>query len=79
MRAAGVVVVHPFSDGLPCLIETEEQRLVQELVPHLAIEAFDIAVLHGLAGGDVMPIDLVVSTPGEDGMRGEFSSIAPAE
>ena len=75
MRPYRVVVHHPCSDHRSCVIKAEEQRLIQQLIAHLAIEAFDIAILHGLARGDLVPVDLVVFAPGEDGIRREFSSI----
>lgn len=43
-------------------------RLVQQLVPHLAIEALDVAVLHGLPRHDVVPLDPLILRPGEDGV-----------
>ena len=75
MRPCGVVVLDPRGDHLAGLIEREEQCLIQQLVPHLAIEALDVAVLHGLARHDVMPVDPVFLRPGEDGMRGELRAI----
>jgi hypothetical protein len=75
----GVVVFDPLSDGLARMLETEEQGFIQEFVPHLAIEAFDITVRHWLTGRDVVPIDLVIPTPGEDSVRSELGAIAPTE
>jgi hypothetical protein len=45
VRPSGVVVLDPLGDRLPGLVEREEQGLVQQLVPHLAIEAFNVAIL----------------------------------
>ncbi len=50
-----VVVGNPGSDDLPSLIEVEEQALVEKLVAHAAVEGFNVAVLHRLAGCDVVP------------------------
>lgn len=55
-------------DRFARLVEIEEQCLVQEFVAHFAVEALDIAVLRGLARRGVMPIDLVIPSPGDDGM-----------
>ena len=52
-----VVILDPCSDHLASLIELEEQRFIQELIADLAVEALDMAVLHGLAWHDVMPVD----------------------
>ena len=75
MWPRGVVVFHPCRNDCSCVIETEEQCLVQRFIAHLAIEALDITILHGLSWRDVMPVDLVILAPGEDGIGGEFSSI----
>lgn len=56
MRAAGVAVFHIFSDCLSCVIEAAELSFVEEFVPHLAVEALDIAVLYGLAGGSLISL-----------------------
>ena len=48
------------------MVEIEEERLVEKLVAHPAIEAFDEAVLHWLAGCDVVPVDLMILCPAED-------------
>lgn len=50
MRPRGVVVLSPPIDRLPGLVEGEEQGLVQKLVPHLAIVALGVAVLHEFSG-----------------------------
>ncbi len=64
MRSLVIVVGDPGVDLFPCMTEAEEQRLIQKLVPHAAVEAFTEAVLHGLAWGDVMPRDFVFARPG---------------
>jgi len=53
----------------------KKQGLVQQFIPHPPVEGFDEAVLHGLAGGDVVPVDGMVRRPGEDRMRGELRTI----
>jgi len=70
-----VVVLDPCGDHLASLVEIEEQCLVQELVAHLAVEALDIAVLHGFAGSDVVPVDAVIPGPGEDGMGSQLGAV----
>jgi len=54
------------------VIETEEQALVEQLITHPAVEALAEAVLHRFARGDVVPVDAVLGTPGEDGVRGQL-------
>ena len=57
------------------LCQVAEQRLVQELVPHPAVEAFDETVLHRLARRDVVPFDLVLGAPLQDRVRGQFGPV----
>src|SRR3954451_8227859 len=70
-----VVVVDPFGKRAAGVVEAEEQALVEELVAHAAVEALDVAVLHGLAFLDVVPVHQVVLRPGEDGIRGELGAV----
>jgi len=44
VRPHRIAILDPCSDHLASLIEAEEQRLIQELIAHLAIEALDIKV-----------------------------------
>lgn len=53
-----VVSFDPLSDGLARMLEAEEQHLIQWLVAHLAIDALDVVVLHGLARHANRPVAL---------------------
>ena len=75
MRSVPVVILLPCSDGGAGLSDRREQRLIQALVAEAAVEAFDEAVLHRLAGGDVMPVDLCLLAPFEDGHAGHLRSV----
>ena len=57
------------------MAKTKEQRLVEELVAHAAVEALAEGVLHRLARRDVMPGDALGLAPGENGVRGELGAI----
>ena len=46
VRPRGVVMRDPGADGFPGVIEPEEERFVQQLIAHAAVEGFDEAVLH---------------------------------
>jgi hypothetical protein len=70
-----VVVLFPCSDGGAGLSERREQRLVQLLVAEAAVETFDEAILHRLAGGDVMPCNRDLLAPFEDGHAGHFCPV----
>src|SRR5690606_41837085 len=75
MRALGIVGVDPAGDRFTGMAEVEEQGLVQKFVAHPAVERLAVAVLHGLAGGDVMPVYLHLLGPSQDGVRGELGPI----
>src|ERR1700690_619013 len=51
------LVGDPGGDLSPCIVETKEQRLVQQLVAHAAVEAFDEGVLDRLSRCDEGPVD----------------------
>jgi hypothetical protein len=57
------------------VVETEEERLVEQLVPHAPVEALADAVLHGFARSDEVPGDAVLDAPGEHGVRGELGPV----
>lgn len=58
-----------------CVIQIEEQRLVEKLIAHAAVEAFHEAALRGLARCDEVPVDAVVAAPGEHGVAGVFRPV----
>lgn len=60
------------------MIAAEEQGLVQQLVPRPPVSGFHEAILHRLAGHDVVPVDGMILRLGEDHMRGELSAIVRA-
>jgi len=75
MRPGGVVVGHPGGNRGAGLGKAGEHSLVQQFVAHPAVEAFDVAVLHGLAGRDVVPLDPVVLCPFQHGRGGQFRPV----
>src|SRR6266702_8868530 len=74
MRPRRVVVSDPSSDDLASLIEIEEQALVEKFVAHAAVEGFDVAILHRLAGRDVVPFHVMLFAPAQDSIRGELGT-----
>ena len=66
MRPLVVVVNPPFRDDPAGMVVAFEQMLVQAFISHPADEGFSEAVLHRLAGRDVVPFDPIVllATPG---------------
>ena len=65
----------PIRDFAAGMSHAQEQRLVEQLVPHAAIEAFDVAVLHRPPGSDLMPLDADLSAPCEHGIAGQLGAI----
>src|SRR5438477_13030372 len=63
VRAFGVVITAPGFQHHPGMRQRTEQGLVQQLIAQPPVEAFDEGVLHRLAGGDVMPGDLLTVRP----------------
>ena len=57
MWAVIVVVDDPTGDRRPSVVEIAEQGLVEDFVPHTAVERLTDAVLHRPSGSDVMPLD----------------------
>ena len=76
MRPGRIVIGDPGADDPPCVDHTEEQALVQQLVAHPTVEALAEAVLHRLAGGDVVPVDAVFGTPSADRVRSQLGTVA---
>src|SRR6266702_3211884 len=62
-------------DDLASLIEIEEQALVEKFVAHAAVEGFDVAILHRLAGRDVVPFHVMLFAPAQDSIRGELGTV----
>ena len=52
-----------------------EQPLVEELIAQPSDEALHEAVLHWLARRDVVPLDLAILLPGQDGVRGQLGAV----
>ncbi len=77
MRPHLVEVMSPCFELGPGVAERAEQGLVQALVPQAPVEAFAETVLLRLAGGDVMPADLLLVGPFEDGVRRQLRGKRP--
>src|SRR6185437_6184080 len=75
MRPCGVVVGNPSNDDFPSLIEIKKQALVEKLITHTPVEGFDVAVLHRLAGCDVVPFHPMLFAPAQDRVRGELGAV----
>ena len=75
MWAVVIVVVAPCRNQFLSLAQVREQVLVEAFVPQASVEALDEAVLHRLAGSDVMPIDLALLLPFQDGVGYQFRAV----
>lgn len=70
-----VVVAPPVGDDLPGLGQRGEPVLIEALVPELAVEAVDVAVLHGFARLDQQVLDAMSLCPGNKGPAGELGAV----
>ncbi len=75
MRPIGVIIGAPLNQHDPGVGDRAEQRLVKQFIPQAAVEALDKAILHRLAGCDVMPLDRVTFSPAEDRVAGQLRFI----
>jgi hypothetical protein len=85
----GVALGAPVGDQRAGMGQMALQRLVQDLVPHPAVEAFDAeqanaiaprepaTVLHRLARRDGGPFDPLPGAPLQDRVRGQFRPPTP--
>lgn len=71
MRPGSVVVGNPVGDQIAAMSQIAEQRLVQKLVPHPAVEAFHKTVLLRLAGRDVVPFDFALGASLQNRVRAQ--------
>ena len=79
MRPDVVVVVAPQGQLTAGISQAVEDLFVQAFIPQAAVEGLDVAILLRLARIDVMPLDLVVVRPLQDGLAGELGAIARRE
>jgi hypothetical protein len=70
-----VVIDSPAFDGLPRIVQSEKPVLVEALLAELAMEAFDVAVLHRSAGCDEVQCDLVLISPLVQSPGGELCAV----
>lgn len=75
MRPVGVIIDAPSFEQGAGVRERAEQGLVEQFVAQTADERLGEGILDRLARRDVMPGDLVIVRPSQDGGRGEFGSI----
>jgi hypothetical protein len=66
MWASTVVIVTPDGDFLACVEQIAKPVRIQAFVTEASIEAFDMAILHGLAGFNMVHRDLPLDAPGQE-------------
>ncbi len=75
MRSVCIVGDPPCFDDPSSVSVACEEMLVEALIPEATDEALDESVLLRLARLDVMPFDIPVAPPLEDGMAGQFRAV----
>ena len=75
VRASCVIVETPGFDDPARLLQAAEQMLVQAFIAKTADKALCKAILHRLAGRDVMPADPAFLLPLQDGVRGQLRAV----
>ena len=66
MGPLGVAICHPVRKDCPGMGRATEHGIIEKLISHPSIEAFDKTVVRGFARGDVVPLDVLRGTPVED-------------
>ena len=75
MGSVVIVVAPPCVDDEAGMTEAFEEVFVQAFIPQPAVEAFDEAVLHRLAGGDEVPGHAAFPAPSEHGVGGKLRPV----
>lgn len=75
IRAVVIVILAPSRDQVSGMAQIGEQLLVQALVTQSAIGTFHEAVLHRLARGNVVQLDIAALMPSQDGVRRQFRAV----
>ena len=71
----GIVIIGPCGDLLAGVGQAGEQRLIEQLVAHPSVEAFDEGVLGGLARRRVVPLDPALAAPFQHRVRGQLGAV----
>src|ERR1017187_6094949 len=75
VRAHPVVIDSPVFDGFPRIVQSEKPVLVEAFLAELAMEAFDVTVLHRPSWCDEVQCDLVLIGPLVQSLRGELGAV----
>src|SRR6266404_5301377 len=76
---ARVVVLAPAADSFPRIAQVAQAVEVEAFVAQLAVEAFDVAVLHRPARRDVLKSDALAYAPRVEVAAAELGSIIAAQ
>src|SRR5450631_3880234 len=79
MRTLAVVLAPPACQSASYVIQRSEPACVEALVAQPSVEAFDVPVLHRLAGLDMYQPDLPVLRPAQHAPRGELRAVVRAQ
>ena len=79
VRTFAVVLAPPACQGASYVIQRSEPACVEALVAQPSVEAFDMPVLHRLAGLDVHQSDLPVLGPTQHAPRSKLRTVVRAQ
>ncbi|SMP13848.1 hypothetical protein SAMN06265373_102606 [Shimia sagamensis] len=71
MRAVVVKIIAPCHHQIAGMAKVVKQMLVEAFIPHPAIERLHEAILHWLAWCNVVPLNVPVFLPFQDGITGQ--------
>lgn len=75
VRTRRVVAGDPGIDRPAGMHKIGEEHLIEQFVPHPAVEGFDVAVLHGLPWCDAVPLDPMPFRPGQHGVGRKLGAV----
>lgn len=78
VRTYLVEVAPPIGDDLASLDQRREPVFIEAFIAELAVEALDVAVLHGFAGFDQDVFDAMLLCPSDEGAAGELRAVVRA-
>ena len=74
-----IIIISPSFKAVPGVSQGQKNILIQALVAHFAVEAFDMSVVHRFAGADKIQPYMVRMRPGIQLFAGKFRPIVQSK